>query len=223
MDVDAYLLEHCPPAIVKIVQQADLKSPGDDDIYFMLNEEVAPPLCEVAATLHIAPRMKDDLDFAVITGFLGAVATYAGLIPSEGRPLIEAAFSRLSVTNENFLLYFAALRLTGIDQKPRVISQVIPNWTFLHPRDADAATWHLNLYLASLGDEDALSALEDKISATPDATAVFAFLTDLNQLTGAEVTRILAKYAKDSRRTQSVDGPGETLSTLLEPLLEKRL
>jgi hypothetical protein len=222
MDIDAYLLEHCSPAIVEIVREADLKSPGDDDIYYPLNEEVASPLCEVAATLHIAPRMKDDLDFAVITGFLGAVASYAGLIPSEGRPLIEAAFSRLSVTNTNFLPYFAALRITGIDQKSRVIPQVTPNWTFSHPRDDDAATWHLNLYLASLGDAEALSKLENKIERTPDATAVFAFLTDLHQLPGAEVTRIIRTYADDTRRTQSVEGPGETLGTLLEPLLEKR-
>lgn len=222
MDVEAYLVDHCPAEIVSEVKAADLRRPAGDDIFYVVESQDAGPVCVLASTLYLAPKMTARVHGDVQTGFLTSVATYAGLFPAEALPLLAEAMTRLPRTDENAFIYFSALRLNQLDLRDKLEGTILPDWSFAHPRDADATTWHYYLYLASLGDAEALDALIDKIDSTEDATNAYALLTDLTELPDSRVTQVLRRYASDDRLTRGSSGPGASLGELVQILLDQR-
>ena len=107
MDVEAYLVDHCPAEIVSEVKAADLRRPAGDDIFYVVESQDAGPVCVLASTLYLAPKMTARVHGDVQTGFLTSVATYAGLFPAEALPLLAEAMTRLPRTDENAFIYFS--------------------------------------------------------------------------------------------------------------------
>ena len=223
MDVEAYLVAHCPAEIVSEVKAADLRRPAEDDIFYIVESQDAGPVCVSASTLYLAPKMTARVHDTVQTGFLTSVATYAGLFPAEALPMLADAMTRLPRSDQNSYIYFAALRLNQLDLRHQLAGTILPDWSFAHPRDTDATTWHYHLYLASLGDTDALDALIAKIDSTEDATNAYSLLTDLAELPDPRVTQVLRRYAGDDRLTRGPNGPGASLGELAQILLDQRV
>ena len=223
MDIEQFFLDNCPVEIVAEVKAADLIRPIGEDIFFTVENSNAGPVCALASTLYLAPKISRRSSLEVQIGFLSSAATYAGLFPVDSLPAIADAILKIQRTNENTFIYFKALRLNKIDVRTVLFGSVVPNWAFQHPRDMDAATWHYNLYLASLGEDDALNALIDKVQTTMDATAVYALLVDLAELPAKEVTQLLRSYLDDTRSTRGSNGPGATLGELVPVLVDRRI
>lgn len=222
MDLDTYLIENCPVELVQTVRATDLRNPGDDDIYYVLNENAAPTSCEVAATVFLAPKIMADSDYAVVQGFLSAVATYHQLFPETALPVLDAALARIPADDNYGISLLTALRKLGVDQRERLAISVPEIWNFSTPADDTALPWHYALYEYSLGDTDALGKLSRHIDDTADATDAYALLLSLNELPGQDVTAVISRFSTDTRRTRGASGPDLPLGELVEDLLDLR-
>lgn len=222
MDVEAYLQDYCPSEIVSIVQAADLVSPGDDDVYYLLEEVGMAPKCEVAATLYLAGRIDPGAFDAVIIGFLNSVASLAPLFPDRGREHLTTSLAQFSPNADYGIELVTALRRLGHDDRARLMPMIPIDWTFGDPQDEDALPWHYALYEASLGDMDALERLAEKMRMTVDPNTTVALLESFAQLDHPRATEELRTYVNDTRQTRGANGPDLTVGEFVEALLEGR-
>lgn len=222
MDTQAYLTEFCPAEIASIVDTADLLAPGDNDVYYRLEEIGVAPQCEVAATLHLAGQVTPATADAVLTSFFKSVASLADLIPETGRETVTTSLRQFEPNALYGADLITALRRLRYDDRARLRPFIPVNWTFSEPRDEAALPWHFALYAASLGDLEALDRMADKIAATTDPDATVALLESLSVLDHPRVTEILRRYDGDSRRTRGANGPDLMVREFVADMLEDR-
>ena len=92
------------------------------------------------------------------------------------------------------------------------------DWSFSDPR-SNAATWDYYLYLASLGDRDAMAALAEKIAKTENGNEVGLYLASLVEAKLPGTEEILRVYEHDQRRVEGANGPTATLEEMVKAWL----
>lgn len=210
----------CPPVVVTRIEQADLQSAEDSNLITWVEENSDRP-CAIAALEAIAARLTADSNLTVIDLFCNAVASYAPSLSARQKAVIRAAYLRFPYHPAISFNYFLGLRKTGIDLREALQGRVAESWAFSTPR-RDAETWDYHLYLAELGDEDALEALADKIARTDSGNDVTLMLLSLADVPGAAVDDILRRYDDDPRTADGVSGPGLPVAENVRLLLSMR-
>ncbi len=195
----------CPPSVVELILQANLASSTAGTLFSRI-ASASQLDCQVAALQAVANRISARSDLQVIDDFTGAVATYARFLSPEAKAAVKEAYLLMPYSPSVALNYFGGLRATGIDIRDH-LGRLPEDWSFQQPRQG-AATWHQYLYLASLGDRDALKALADKIAATSNGNDATNLLQSLSELKAEGVDAILQSYANDQRTADGTEGPG---------------
>jgi hypothetical protein len=213
-------VEICPPSIVYMIQQADLKSSDSSEILVAVQSE-GDRRCVLAATEAVASRITEQTDSMVFDSFANTVATYGASFEPDQIPVIRDAYLRFPYDASIAGNYFAGLRITGIDLREAFRGRIRPDWSFKTPY-SPGDTWDYFMYLASLKEPGALEALADKIAGTKKGNDVTLMLVNLAQLPGPEVTAILQSYAQDTRTADGVDGPGMAISGTVALLMTDR-
>src|SRR5690606_12378282 len=141
----------------------------------------------------IAERLPSRSPPAVVDSFASAVATYGNLLDREDLAQVRNAYLRVAYHPSISHNYFLGLRMTGIDIRDHLRLKVRIDWSFTHPRKG-AATWDYSLYLASLGDQDALEDIAAKLARTENGNEVGTYLASLaeSKIPGAEA--IIRRY-----------------------------
>ena len=203
-------VDDCPPIVVERVMREDLRS-GDSAGLFSWIAVNASFDCQVKALIAVAERMDKNSHPHMISDFTSSVATYAPFLTPLAIEKIAHAYVRFPYVESVASPYFAGLRETGIDIRQHLARRVAIDWSFEHPRQ-NAATWHYYLYLASLGDQQAIDALAKKLASTENGNDLTNLLQSLSEVKGESVTNLLKLYENDTRHADGVEGPGMMIS-----------
>lgn len=210
---------NCPPAVIEYVQTIDLTS-SDNSMMFSWIEEHADLVCQVHSLVAIARRLDARSNPQVIDDFCSTAATYAPYLKQGAKEAVRAAYLRFPYDSSISMGYFNGLRYNNIDIREHLQGKIPLNWSFVHPRDADAETWDYYLYLASLEQPGAYDALAAKIAQTEDGNDVTNLIQSLADLKTEQTKNILLKYKQDERHAEGPHGPamkiGETVSIILD-------
>ncbi len=204
----------CPPDVVALINRADLKS-SDSAPLFSRFQSITNLDCQLAAVEVIAQRLTPLSHQQILTDFFYAVGTYGRLLNPKLKLTIKEAYLRLPYDNIYAVGYFAGLTMAKIDIRDQVKDYVAEDWSFTHPRN-NASTWHYNMYLASLGDKQALKKIANKIAKTTNGNDATNLLESLSGLEADGVDEILLSYENDQRTSDGPDGPGPTISEMVK-------
>lgn len=210
----------CPPSVADLIRQSSLESPDSGTLFSQIASRSALD-CQVAAVGAIADRLTPYSAPQAMDDFFGAVATYARFLPPEDIAAVRDAYLRIPYQPAFALNYFGGLMATRIDIRGRLKNRVAEDWSFTQPR-RDAGTWHYHLYLASLGDRQALAALAAKIAATRDGNDATNLLQSLSELKADGVDAILLSYANDPRTADGTEEPGLPISENVKIMMMMR-
>lgn len=204
----------CPPAVVERVQITDLESDDASDLLSWV-EQQGNMACTVAVVAAIAERLPSRSPPSVVDSFASSVATYGDQLDRDELAQVRNAYLRVSYSPSISHNYFLGLRLTHIDIRDHLRMKVRIDWSFSHPRK-DAATWDYYLYLASLGDQDALADIAAKIAKTENGNEVGTYLASLAETKLPGVEAILRQYENDPRKVDGANGPTAPLSDMVK-------
>ncbi len=197
----------CPPAVLQIIEQADIQT-ADGDALFGAVQEGTSLGCQLYALTTIAERLNSTASLTLVDAFAETTAMYARVLQPEHLDPIKNAYLRMPYDGSIAPSYFAGLRANRIDIREHLAERMTEDWSFVHPRDENAATWHYYLYLATLGTEGAMERLSEKMDAAETPNDLANLLRSFADVPGREATRVIRGYAKDDRRADGVDGPG---------------
>lgn len=213
-------VDSCPPIVVERVMREDLGSSESAELFSWIAGQ-APLDCQVQALIAVSERLDAKSHPQVIGDFCGSVATYARFLTPLALEQIKVAYLRFPYFEVIAQPYFLGLRSAKIDIRPHLKRRVDIDWSFEHPRQG-AATWHYYLYLASLGDADAVDAIAKKLADTENGNDLTNLLQSLSEVEGDAVTDLLRQYENDTRRADGTEGPGMMISENVEAWLMMR-
>ncbi|MGG7567785.1 hypothetical protein ACQ5SO_16660 [Rhodovulum sp. DZ06] len=209
--------QHCPPAVVERVGEADLA--GEDSVGLLdWVAENAELRCQVLALAAVADRAGPETHPLMVADLCFAAATYASALSDAGRARIGATYRRMPYRKSSSFPWFLGLRENRIELRDRMAPLVIEDWSFTHPR-RDAETWDYYLYLAVMGTPGAYEKLEAKLKATLDGNDATNLIRSLAELKTPEVRAILEPYRDDQRTSDGTEEPGPTIAETVGILL----
>ena len=213
----------CPPAIIEVIQEADLQTDIGDTLFARISQDTTQD-CQLYALSLIGGRLSPRTHLSVSAEFAETAGMFARALTRTQRDMVRDAYLQMPYHRSIAVSYFNGLRLNGIDIRAHVADKVTGDWSFRHPRDENAETWHYFLYLASLEEHGALQKLENKMDETDNPNDLTNLLRSFAALKGEAATEIIKSYADDPRRAEGVSGPGtgQALSDTVEQILAYR-
>lgn len=210
MDYDAQLTQFCDPVLVAQVEVFDPTVFTEEDPLSMAVQSSGGAACAEAIVKYLTLRTGPHFSNRASQIYLGGVSNYLPNPEETLRTDVIDAIKRLPYSKDIAIDMFTALRIHHIDIRDHFDGKILSDWSFEHPRSPEAERWQYNLYLAQLGDPEAVKALSDKVAATTSGNDVQILLKDLSTLHNQDAKRIFEAYRDDQRTGDGPSGPGAT-------------